>query len=93
MKNKSDESILNLLIDYQLITNAKQISNYFNNFFTSIAEKINKHCQSKKTPHLLYLGTENKNIFLFPTEPEDIEDVISSMKTRQLIQIVYQSIS
>ena len=65
MKNKSDESILNLLIDYQLITNAKQISNYFNNFFTSIAEKINKHCQSKKTPHFCILALKTKTFFFF----------------------------
>ena len=50
MKNKSDESILNLLIDYQLITSAKQISNYFNNFFTSIAEKIKRNIVKPKNP-------------------------------------------
>ena len=33
----------------------------------------------------MYLGPENKNIFLFPTEPEDIEDVISSMKTNKAV--------
>ena len=48
MKNKSDESIFSVLIDNQLITSTKQISNHFKIFFTSIAEKINKHCQSKK---------------------------------------------
>ena len=39
IKNKSDESISSLLIDNQLITSAKQISNHFNNFFASVAEK------------------------------------------------------
>ena len=42
-KNKSDESISSLLIDNQLITSAKQISDHFNNFFTSIAEKVNRN--------------------------------------------------
>ena len=50
IKNKSDESISSLLIDNQLITSAKQISNHFNNFFTSIAEKINRNIvKAKKT--------------------------------------------
>ena len=40
---KSDESIPSLLIDNQLITSVKQISNHFNNFFTSIAGKINRN--------------------------------------------------
>ena len=38
MNNKLDECFSSLLIDNQLITSAKQISNHFNNFFTSIAE-------------------------------------------------------
>ena len=40
MKKKSDVSISSLLIDGQIITSAKEISNYFNNFFTRVAKKI-----------------------------------------------------
>ena len=43
MKKKSDVSISSLLIDGQIITSAKEISNYFNNFFTRVAKKINKN--------------------------------------------------
>ena len=67
MKNKIDESISSLLTDNQLIKNAKQISNHFNNFFTSKAKKT----------HLSYFSHENNNtIFLSPTVPKDIEDLI-----------------
>ena len=69
MKNKSDESIFSLLIDNQLITNAKQISNHFNHIFTSIDEKINRNLEN------------NNIIFLSPTVPEDKEDLISSTKS------------
>ena len=49
MKKKSDESVSSLLIDGEIITSAKELSNYFNNFFTSVAEKINiKIAKSKK---------------------------------------------
>ena len=61
MKNKSDESVSCLLIDNQLITCAKQISNHFSNFFKSIAEKINRNMFKAKKTHLLYLGPQNKN--------------------------------
>ena len=69
MKNKSDKSISSLLIDNQLITNAKQISNHFNHFFTSIDGKINRNLEN------------NNIIFLCPTVPEDKEDLISSTKS------------
>ena len=88
MKNKSDKSISSLLIDGQIIASAKEISNYFNNFFTSVAKKINKNIvklkkkQKQKKRTYPYLGSENNNtIFLSPTLPEDIEDLISSLET------------
>ena len=84
MKKKSGESISSLLIDDQIITSAKEISNYFNNFFTSVAVKINKNIVKSKKTHLSYLGHENSNtIFFSPTLPDDIEDLISSMKTNR----------
>ena len=84
IKKKSDKSISSLLIDGQIIKSAKEISNYFNNLFTSVAAKINNIAKSKKETHLSYLGYENSNtIFLSPTLPEDIEDLISSMKTNK----------
>ena len=38
----------------------------------------------KKKKHLSYLGHENNNIIFFsPTVPEDIEDLMKSMKTNK----------
>ena len=51
MKKKSGESISGLPIDGQIITSAKEISNYFNNFFTSVAVKINKNIVKSKKTH------------------------------------------
>ena len=79
-----DESFSSLLIDNQLIASAKQISNHFNNFFTSISEKINRNIVKPKKTHLSYFGPETKNtIFFSPTVPEDVECLISSMKTNK----------
>ena len=84
MKKKSDKIISSLPIDGQIITSAKEISNDFNNFFTSAAKKINKNIVKPKQTHLSYLGCENNNtIFLSPTIPVDTEDLISSMKTKK----------
>ena len=83
MEKKSGESFPSLLIDAQIITKAKEIWNYFNNFFIRV--KINKNiAKSKKKAYLSYLGRENNNtIFLSPTLPEDTEDRISSLKTNK----------
>ena len=51
MKKKSGESISGLPIDGQIITSAKEISNYFDNFFTSVAVKINKNIVKSKKKH------------------------------------------
>ena len=95
IKNKSHESISSFLIDNQLKTSAKQISNHFNNFFTSAVEKLNRNIVKAKKTYLSYLGPENKNtIFLSPIVTEDVEDLIRSMKTNKVnVQIVYQAIS
>ena len=50
MKKKSDDSISSLLIDSQ-ISSAKEISNYFNNFFTSVAVRINKNIVKSTKKH------------------------------------------
>ena len=66
MKNKSDESISSLLIDNKLITSTKQISICFNNFFTSITEKINRNIVKAKklTFNILALKTKTQFFFL-----------------------------
>ena len=91
MKKESDETISSFLIDGEIISSAKKISSYFNNFFASVAEKINKNIVKSKKTHLSYLGPENNNtIFLSPTLPEDIEDLSLGlghlMKTNLLVE-------
>ena len=53
MKKKSDESIFSLLLDGQIITSVKEISNYLNNFFASVAVKINKNIVKTKKSILI----------------------------------------
>ena len=66
MKKESEESIFSLLIDGEIISSAKEISNYFNNFFTSVSEKINKNYVNKKkhTYPTLALRTITQSSFL-----------------------------
>ena len=83
-EKKSDESISSLISYNQLITSAKQTYNHFNNFYTSVTEKINRNIVKAEKTHLSYLGSEIGNtIFLSPAVTEDVEDLISSMKTNE----------
>ena len=65
MKKKSDESISSLLLDGQIITSVKEISNYLNNFFASVAVKINKNIVKTKKAYLSYLGHKTVTQFFF----------------------------
>ena len=53
MKKKSGKSISSLLLDGQIITSVKEISNYLNNFFVSVAVKINKNIVKTKKSILI----------------------------------------
>ena len=83
MKSKSDESVSSLLIDNQSITSDKQMSNHFNNYFTSIAENINIKMVKKTQLIFHILALKTKTVFISPTIPDNAEDLISSMKTKK----------
>ena len=65
-KNKSGESISGLLIDNQLITSAKQVSNHFNNFFLQVLlKKINRNSVKIKKLIFLMLALKTKTQIFF----------------------------
>ena len=66
MKKKSDKFNSSLLLNDQIITSAREMFNYFTNFFTSVAVKINKNIakQKKHTYPTLALKTITQFSFL-----------------------------
>ena len=64
MKTKSEKSISSLLIDDQIIASANEISNYFNNVFTSVAVEINKNIVKSKKKNT-YPTVAMKTVTLF----------------------------
>ena len=64
MKIKSEKSISSLLIDDQIIASANEISNCFNNFFTSVAVEINKNIVKSKKKNT-YPTVTMKTVTLF----------------------------
>ena len=66
VKKESGESVSSLLIDGEIITSAKEISNYSNKLFTSVTKKINKNIvKSKKTKKNTYPTLAMKTITQF----------------------------
>ena len=52
--------------------------------FLQVLQKNKQKLSKQKKKNISYIGLENKNtIFLSPKVPEDIEDLISSMKTNK----------
>ena len=72
----------NEIIENKTVSNLSTITNHFNCFFTNIAGEIDKMIgPSNKTPQD-YLCNPNENFFyLSPTCKEDIEDIISTIRT------------
>ena len=66
MKKMSDKSISSLLINGEIITSAKEISNYFNNFFTIVTKKMNKNIVKSKKHTYPTLALKTITQFSFP---------------------------
>ena len=72
-KQRNDLPLTTLQIGKRIETDAKEIANYFNGYFTSIAGKLNRKIVKSKNMHLSYLGSmKENNMFLTPTTPVDI---------------------
>ena len=84
VKNEKSSNNINLSIDNEIITDDLTISHHFNNFFISVAKNlVNK---IPKTPKSFdsYLKNSNKISFLLsPTTKEDVEDILSTLKTNK----------
>ena len=83
MNKKKKKDINCLKVDDQQATDQFVISNYFNKFFSTIAEKIeNKIVQTdKKYSDFLYSPLE-KTFFLTPAEPNEVQSLIKTLNLK-----------
>ena len=79
-KNNKSSSQICIIDNGQLINDHKNVGNKFNNFFTTIANKlVGKIPQCKKTFNN-YLNNPNTNsFFVSPTTPNEVENIIKSI--------------
>ena len=61
MKQRNKLPLTTLQIDKKIETDAKEIANHFNGYFTSIAGELNRKIVKSKNMHLSYLGSMKEN--------------------------------
>ena len=86
IKNISAEIPKTLTVDCTTISNPMEISNIFNNYFSSIATKtkLNISFSHKHFPDFLK-NRSNIYFFVSPTDKTEIEDVISSLDSNKSV--------
>ena len=84
--NKKSIQDINLNIDNETITDDNVISNHFNKFFSSIAEKPVKKIPNSNKTFDSYLNKQSgKSFFLSPISPKNVEVLISILKVHKAV--------
>ena len=80
-KSKTGINISSVIKDKKCIDEPIEIANTFNEYFSTIPETIAKKIIPSKTKFTDYLTNRNpSSIFLVPTTPEEVTDIISNIK-------------
>ena len=80
-KSKNSQSPTCIIDNNKTITDPKQIANSFNNFFTNVSEKIQSKIRPSNQHFSNYLKNAcNSSLFIKPTTPSEVMDLISNLK-------------
>ena len=72
-------TLSSLLIEGNTITDSQDISEHFDNFFTSKGQDLQKNIAPTKKHFLDYLKAQNTDTFYIPpTAPKEISDLIKT---------------
>ena len=83
-KNKNKISISKLLVNNKKVTDSKEISDCFNNYFCTVGEQLSNNLAHSATSFKNYLPTASKrSMFCSPTTNSEIEKIISSLKNNK----------
>ena len=69
-----------IIFDEKLVSEPEEIANKYNNYFSTIADKLRNKIYNKNQNFKSYLGKRiDKSFFIFPTTREEITDVINEL--------------
>ena len=84
LRGKTKNNLTSLMINKELINNPTKIANEFNNYFSTIAENLQKNIYSKDENFEKYLKNKNnKSIFLTPTDKHEVLETINKIITKK----------
>ena len=103
-KSNRINTLSSLLIEGNTITDSQNISEHFNNFFTSIGQDLHKNIAPTKKHFSDYLKAPNTDTFyILPTTPKEISDLIKTFQNSKslgpnsiptnILKEIYETIS
>ena len=72
------------MIENQLVNDPTQVANEFNNFYSSIAKKIQESIHTQGQDFNKYMKiNSNKSFFISPTDKNEVLDMINTFDMRK----------
>ena len=78
-KSNSKEEIIGITKNSKIETDPTRIGNTFNEFFATIAKKLTENIKSSIPFEKFFDNRQAETIFLTPTHPKEIEDIINKL--------------
>ena len=89
IKNPSSDIPKSLSYNGSTITNKVEISNIFNNYFATIAEKTNENINPSPKHFSNFLKNRTQNsFFLSPTNKSEVQNIMSSLNSINQLGLV-----
>ena len=84
VNNNTKQQPTSLLINNKLISNHKEVAETFNNYFSSVASKLQGKIYHYGQDFLSYLDNRNAhNFFISPTDKIKLIDIINTFRKRK----------
>jgi hypothetical protein len=84
MSDSSKSNNISLMIENQLVNDPTQVANEFNNYYSSIAKKIQENIHTQGQDFNKYMKTiSSKTFFISPTDKNEILDMINSFDMKK----------
>ena len=92
MKSKRKNSNIHLQINNKIITDPKDVGNHFNEYFSSIAQKMFGKQKVQKDASIFLKNRIQNSFFITPTTEEEVSDIIKGLSDNKSSDIYGYSV-
>ena len=83
-RNKILTNSISLIENKKIVTNQKDVTNIFNNYFVKVAENLSKDVGGPKSTIYKYLDNPNQyNFFITPTDPQEVLTLLNDIDPKK----------